>query len=109
MVLIANVLAMERYAVAPSDARVTLISVDHGPDDKRLLRWRELAGGGVDMRALSAPGLNHQTMMHEPFAQLVAAELTDALEACEANGVRHGEAGLPRDALPAGDEDALTV
>jgi thioesterase domain-containing protein len=106
MVLIANVLAMERYAVAPSDARVTLISVDHGPDDKRLLRWRELARGGVDMRALSAPGLDHQTMMHEPFAQLVAAELTAALEGA-ASTVAGGSAD--RETVPSGDEDALAV
>jgi thioesterase domain-containing protein len=107
MVLIANVLAMERYAVAPSDARVTLICVDAGAEDRRLLKWRELAGGGIDLRALSAPGLNHQTMMHEPFSQLVAAELTDALDAsANANG-----AGRPssREELPAGEEDALTV
>jgi thioesterase domain-containing protein len=108
MVLIANILAMERYAVAPSDARVTLICVDQGLEDRRLVKWRELARGGIDLRALSAPGLNHQTIMHEPFSQLVAAALTDALEAsASANGSGNGV--VPRDTLPAGDEDALTV
>jgi thioesterase domain-containing protein len=108
MVLIANILAMERYAVAPSDARVTLICVDQGLEDRRLVKWRELARGGIDLRALSAPGLNHQTIMHEPFSQLVAAALTDALEAsASANGSGNGV--VPRDTLPAGDEGALTV
>jgi hypothetical protein len=46
--------------------------------------------------------------MHEPFSQLVAAALTDALEAsASANGSGNGV--VPRDTLPAGDEGALTV
>jgi thioesterase domain-containing protein len=84
MVYIANVLAMQRYAISPSASRITLFWVSSGPGDRRPTRWEQFAGGGVDLRVIEAEGINHSNMMRAPYVELVAAELTKVLDAVHA-------------------------
>jgi hypothetical protein len=47
--------------------------------DERPTPWDGVAGQGVHLRQIVAPGIQHERMMHEPYVELLAAEFTRAI------------------------------
>jgi amino acid adenylation domain-containing protein len=79
LVLIASNLARIRYVPRPLDVRVEFFRAQTDTE-KRPTPWDSVAGHGVNLRQIIAPGIQHERMMHEPYVGLLAAELTRALE-----------------------------
>lgn len=80
MVFVANVMAVERAITRPSEARVTLIRAQSDPESRES-SWARLAGGGVDIHPIVAPGVNHVNIAKEPYVDLLAAELSRVVKA----------------------------
>jgi len=74
-VFVGNVMAVERSRTLPAPVGITLIRVQDA-DDARESSWTKLALGGIDLRPLVAPGLNHNNLAKEPHVEVLAAELS---------------------------------
>jgi amino acid adenylation domain-containing protein len=79
LVYIASNLARKRYVPRPVDVRVEFFRAQTAPD-ARPTPWEALATKGVELRQIVAVDIDHERMMHEPRVQLLAAELTRALD-----------------------------
>jgi amino acid adenylation domain-containing protein len=78
-VYVASNLARQRYVPRPLDARVEFFRGQTVPDS-RPTPWDTLAGRGVRLRQVVAPGIDHVRLMHEPHVRLLAAEIMSALD-----------------------------
>ncbi len=78
LVLVASNLARQRYVPRPLDVRVEFFRAQRSPGS-RPTPWDELAGKGVELRQIVAADIDHEHMLHEPYVQLVAAEMARAL------------------------------
>ena len=80
--------AMQSYRTpTSSDVRVTLLRAADGRVDDSTVRatWATLAQEVV-VREISAPGIQHDNMVREPYVGLLAAELEGAIERALADG-----------------------
>jgi thioesterase domain-containing protein len=66
----------------PLDVRVEFFRAQKAPGSHPT-PWEKLAGKGVELRQIVAADINHEHMLHEPYAQLVAAEMARALSVGE--------------------------
>ncbi|MHB8242804.1 MAG: non-ribosomal peptide synthetase [Solirubrobacteraceae bacterium] len=82
LVLVASNLARQRYVPRPLDVRVEFFRAQKSPGSHPT-PWEELAGRGVELRQIVAADINHEHMLHEPYVQMVAAEMARALSAGE--------------------------
>jgi amino acid adenylation domain-containing protein len=78
LVLIASNLARIRYVPTSLDVRVDFFRAQTAADE-RPTPWDGVAGQGVHLRQIVAPGIQHERMMHEPYVELLAAEFTRAI------------------------------
>jgi nonribosomal peptide synthetase DhbF len=74
LVLIASNLARKRYVPNPLDVRLVFYRAQTEPHS-RPTPWDDLATDGVELRQIVAPEIDHESMMHEPHVQLLAARL----------------------------------
>jgi amino acid adenylation domain-containing protein len=78
MVLVISGRARMSYVPKPANVRVDFFraqtEIDAGPTP-----WEKLALGGVDLRQVVVPKINHASMMHAPHVASLARELTLAL------------------------------
>ncbi len=82
LVLVASNLARQRYVPRPLDVRVEFFRAQKAPGSHPT-PWEKLAGRGVELRQIVAADINHEHMLHEPYVQLVAAEMARALRVGE--------------------------
>ncbi len=84
LVLVASSRARKAYVPPETDIAVTFFRAQEGPDE-RPTAWSAVAHGGVDLRPVIAPGVDHAKLMHDPYAPLLAAEMMQALDELHAN------------------------
>ena len=75
--------ARSSYVVPTAPCKVTLFRA--GEPGRRAAigdtsLWRDLAEGGVDIRWIEADGIRHDNIFVEPYAEVLARELTRALD-----------------------------
>jgi amino acid adenylation domain-containing protein len=107
LVLVISGRARMAYVPRPANVRVDFFraqtEVDRGPTP-----WERLALGGVELRQVVVPAIDHASMMHEPYVQALASELTRALiednHATQRNGAapRNGANGTEHNGTSAG-------
>jgi thioesterase domain-containing protein len=78
--------ALRTYRTPTSSLPVTLLRAAEDESAAARLRsnWTPLAGE-VDIRPIIAPGIQHETMVREPYVALLAAELESCIERALAN------------------------
>ncbi|MCA1682472.1 MAG: amino acid adenylation domain-containing protein [Actinobacteria bacterium] len=79
LVLVASSRARRMYVPKPADVRVHFFraqtEVDSSPTP-----WESLALGGVELRQVVVPDINHGSMMHAPHVRVLSEALTEALD-----------------------------
>ncbi|MBA3806780.1 MAG: amino acid adenylation domain-containing protein [Solirubrobacterales bacterium] len=80
LVLVVSSRARRTYAPRPADIQVDFFRAQREVDD-RATPWEDIARGGVRLRQVVVPEIDHASMMREPHVQLLADELQRALDA----------------------------
>ena len=78
MALVASDRARRSYAPPPSELIIDFFRAQHGADE-RPTPWEAIARGGVRLRQVVVPDIDHFSMMREPHVQALAAQLRAAL------------------------------
>ena len=79
LVLITSSRARTMYKPRPANVRIDFFRAQTDHDD-RPTPWESLALGGVELRQVVVPEINHESMMHVPHVQVLASELALTLE-----------------------------
>jgi thioesterase domain-containing protein len=69
--------AMKNHVTPATDCRVAIF---HAGPPQQWTKWKRLARGGVDTIAILSPGVDHDSIMQEPHAEVLAREVTAAVE-----------------------------
>jgi amino acid adenylation domain-containing protein len=79
LVLIASHRARRAYVPQPADVTIDFFRAQHEPDE-RPTPWSGIARGGVRLRQIVVPDINHVSMMQEPHVHELAAKLREVLQ-----------------------------
>jgi thioesterase domain-containing protein len=79
--LIAIRRALPRYVAPTSNAHVTLFEAREPDDDLGPTPWEQLAAGGVDTHPITAPGIDHVSIMHQPHVSQLALSFGAQIDA----------------------------
>jgi len=78
--LIAIRRALAGYVAPASNACMTLFEAHDPAHGLEPSVWPKLAGGGVEINAITAPGIGHVSIMHAPYVDELAARLTRSID-----------------------------
>jgi amino acid adenylation domain-containing protein len=78
-VLVVSSRARQAYAPRPADIQIDFFRAQHEIDE-RPTPWEGIARGGVRLRQVVVPEIDHASMMREPHVRTLARELQSALE-----------------------------
>jgi hypothetical protein len=73
------------------DVRVEFFRAQTRPD-RRPTPWDTLAGLGVGLHPVAAPEIDHASMMREPHARILVAQLSRVLDDGADDGARDADA-----------------
>jgi thioesterase domain-containing protein/acyl carrier protein len=81
----ANVRAAGKYVAPRFAGRVMLFFIDRGPEDARdRLRWSELASDGADVHTIAHAGVDHLSVMRQPYIASIAIAIKERMQQIEA-------------------------
>jgi amino acid adenylation domain-containing protein len=79
LVLVVSSRARQAYAPRPADIQIDFFRAQHEVDE-RPTPWDGIARGGVRLRQVVVPEIDHASMMREPHVQVLAREVQRALD-----------------------------
>ena len=77
-VLVISSRARLAYVPRPGDVQIDFFRAQHEIDE-RPTPWAGIARGGIRLRQIVVPDINHTSMMQEPHVQVLAKEISGAL------------------------------
>ncbi len=78
-VLVVSSRARQAYAPRPADIQIDFFRAQHEIDE-RPTPWEGIARGGVRLRQVVVPEIDHASMMREPHVRVLAREVQSVLE-----------------------------